>query len=97
MLGYLYDEYEPESSDDEGFGQNAELDDGEMTAPGWRHLYVECISEGWSSDEDDYGDDVSSDDGDDASADKDDEVDSQGEDTEGEGEEDDSEEEMQRD
>ncbi|EIE21229.1 hypothetical protein COCSUDRAFT_57137 [Coccomyxa subellipsoidea C-169] len=76
-LGYLYDEYEPESSDDEGFGQNAELDDGELTAPGWRHLYVECISEGWPSDEDDYGDDVSSDDGDDASADEDDEVDSQ--------------------
>ena len=57
-----------ESSDDEGFGQSAELEDGKLTAPGWRRLYTKCISDGWSSCDDDYEDDISGDEPDEPAA-----------------------------
>lgn len=41
-LGYLYEEPPEEStSDDEGFGQNADLDDGQLTAPGMCPPYLQ--------------------------------------------------------
>ncbi|BDA51036.1 hypothetical protein COCOBI_17-2560 [Coccomyxa sp. Obi] len=55
---YLYEEPGEDNSDDEGFGQNADLDDGQLTAPG---LYSECVSDGWSTDNEDYEDDISGD------------------------------------
>ncbi|CAL8466158.1 g5694 [Coccomyxa elongata] len=61
-LGYLYEEPPEEStSDDEGFGQNADLDDGQLTAPGWQTLYSDCVSDVWSTDNEDYEDDISGD------------------------------------
>lgn len=51
------------------------VDDGQLTAPGWCHLYSECISDGWPSDSEKEGGDISSDGPDDVCADEDNEED----------------------
>ena len=49
------------------------VDDGQLTAPGWCHLYSECIFDGWPSDSEKEGGDISSEGPDDVCADEDNE------------------------